>query len=35
MNFDDELMMNKWQKNTTGEQIRQEIRLKRSKGVYR
>ena len=33
MNFDDELMMNKWEKNTTDEQIRLE-RLERSKGVY-
>ena len=33
MNFDDELMMNKWKKNTTGLQIRLE-RLERSKGMY-
>ena len=34
MNFDDELTMNKWKQNTTGQQIRLEIRLERSKGVY-
>ena len=34
MNYDDELMLNKWQKNTTGKQIRLEIRHELSKGVY-
>ena len=33
MNFEDELMMNKWKKNTTGSQIRLES-LERTKGVY-
>ena len=34
MNFDDELIMSEWKENTIGQQIRLEIRLERSKGVY-